>query len=292
MKMEECNKKTSFTNILLNKKISATLALIRFPATIITAGLVGLFATFTMHGSLNPPIILIAFFAYFFISGSGFVINDYFDIDIDSINKPSRPLPAGLISKREALYIYVLMFIGSIILSLRVNSLFATIAIPNAVLNSIYSVYFKRYGGILANIIMGIYAALVVLSGISISGSLSITAVGYATSLFLYMVGAQIIMGIEDIKGDSLNGARTLPVTIGLEKSMVIAVSLMLIALVLLFGTIRTPYEIIPILTILGINSYIFFSIVKYPSPEVAKKLRVFMALSMILANIIIIIRM
>lgn len=289
--MEECNKKTSFTNILLNKKISGTLALIRFPATIITAGLIGLFAIFTTQGTLNPPIILTAFFAYFLISGSGFVINDYFDIDIDSANKPSRPLPAGLISKNEALYLYAIMFIGSIILSLQVNPLFATIAITNTILNSIYSVYFKRYGGIFANIIMGIYAALVVLSGISISGNLPIIMVVYATSLFLYMVGTQIIMGIEDIKGDSLNGARTLPVTIGLKKSMIISVSLMLIALFLLLGTISGVYEIIPISAIVGINFYVFFSIIKSPSPEIAKKLRVFMALSMILTIIVIILR-
>lgn len=289
--MEEFTKKAHFSNVSLDKKIFAVLALIRLPATIITAGLVSLFAIFTMQGSLNPYTVLTVFFAYFLISGSGFVINDYFDIDIDSVNKPNRPLPAGLISKREALYIYAIMFIGSIILSLRVNSLFATIAIPNTILYSIYSVYFKRYGGIIANIIMGIYAALVVLSGISISGNLSITVVGYAISLFLYMVGTQIIMGIEDIKGDSLNGARTLPVTIGLKKSMIIAVSLMLIALVLLLGTIKTIYEIIPILAIVGINSHIFFSIVKSPSPEIAKKLRVFMALSMILTVIVIILR-
>jgi len=289
--MEEYNKKVYFSNISLGKKILAILALIRFPATIITAGLVGLFAISTMQGSLNPLTILTAFFAYFLISGSGFVINDYFDIDIDSVNKPNRPLPAGLISKKEALYIYAIMFIGSIILSLQVNPLFAIIAIPNTILYSIYSVYFKRYGGIIANAIMGIYAALVVLSGISISGNLSIIVVVYATSLFLYMVGTQIIMGIEDIKGDSLNGARTLPVTIGLKKSMITAVSLMLIALFLLFGTIKSIYETIPILAIAGINFYIFFSIVKSPSPEIAKKLRVFMALSMILTVIVIILR-
>ena len=40
------------------------------------------------------------------IGAGGMVINDYFDIDIDRINKPERPLPSGRVTKFDALMLY------------------------------------------------------------------------------------------------------------------------------------------------------------------------------------------
>ena len=39
----------------------------------------------------------------FFISGSALVSNDYFDLDVDQVNAPERPLPSGMVTPAEAL---------------------------------------------------------------------------------------------------------------------------------------------------------------------------------------------
>ena len=51
--------------------------------------------------TLSIPVIL-AMAAVFFETAAGNVINDYFDYNIDLINKPERPIPSGRISLASA----------------------------------------------------------------------------------------------------------------------------------------------------------------------------------------------
>ncbi|MEM0374251.1 MAG: UbiA family prenyltransferase, partial [Sulfolobales archaeon] len=55
-------------------------------------------------------------------SAGGYVINDIYDIEIDKINKPKRPLPSGKVSIKEAWYITIVFFSISIISSVFLNN--------------------------------------------------------------------------------------------------------------------------------------------------------------------------
>ena len=44
---------------------------------------------------------VLGFLTGFFISGAAMITNDYFDIEVDRINHPQRPLPSGIISVNE-----------------------------------------------------------------------------------------------------------------------------------------------------------------------------------------------
>jgi len=57
------------------------------------------------------PLLLIAAVATSTISGN--VINDYFDLDIDAVNRPERPIPSGTISDIHALVIYLIFIAAS-----------------------------------------------------------------------------------------------------------------------------------------------------------------------------------
>ena len=64
--------------------------------------------------TISIPIIL-AIITVFFETAAGNVINDYFDYDIDLINKPERPIPSGRISLRKGKnYAYLLFLAGTI----------------------------------------------------------------------------------------------------------------------------------------------------------------------------------
>ena len=64
--------------------------------------------------SFTLPIIL-AMLAVFFETAAGNVINDYFDYQIDLINKPERPIPSGRISLNAGKnYGYLLFLLGTI----------------------------------------------------------------------------------------------------------------------------------------------------------------------------------
>ena len=65
-----------------------------------------------LAGGLDPfSNVLLAAFAAAFITIGANVINDYFDIDIDRINKPDRPLAAGEISRKLALNYFVFVYL-------------------------------------------------------------------------------------------------------------------------------------------------------------------------------------
>ena len=58
-------------------------------------------------------IALISYFVYFFIAAAGMVINDIFDLEVDKINKPNRPLPRGALTVKQAwIYTVILWAIG------------------------------------------------------------------------------------------------------------------------------------------------------------------------------------
>lgn len=64
--------------------------------------------------TLTIPVIL-AMITVFFETAAGNVINDYFDYNIDLINKPERPLPSGRISlKNGRNYAYLLFLAGTL----------------------------------------------------------------------------------------------------------------------------------------------------------------------------------
>ena len=64
--------------------------------------------------TISVPVIL-SMLAVFFEISAGNVINDYFDYNIDLVNKPSRPIPAGKISLKKARnYAYLLFILGTV----------------------------------------------------------------------------------------------------------------------------------------------------------------------------------
>src|SRR5512138_3635825 len=87
----------------LTKKVKGIIQIFR-PELPFAAGVCVVLGEVVALGGL-PDLreIIPGFFCGFFISGSAIVLNDYFDLEVDRINTPDRPLPAGLISPHEAI---------------------------------------------------------------------------------------------------------------------------------------------------------------------------------------------
>ena len=63
-------------------------------------------------------VLILAFLVVFFICGFGNVVNDIYDVEIDKLNKPHRPLPSNKISIKNAWRFAWLLLIFGLILSL------------------------------------------------------------------------------------------------------------------------------------------------------------------------------
>ena len=89
------------------EKVRAFMELVRPLNTVFMIAVIAS-AAFLAGGREDAAALMaIAAVAGGFIGGGANVINDYFDIEIDRINKPDRPLARGALNEREALLFWL-----------------------------------------------------------------------------------------------------------------------------------------------------------------------------------------
>jgi len=190
--------------------------------------------------------IILGVLTYIFLAGSGNTINDIYDIEIDKINRPNRPIPRGSISLKQAKKLFFLYLGIGIILSY-LNTLILSLTLINLAIASFFGfigwVYAKwgKRSGFLGNIIVGISFSIGMVYG-AILNSSSIPSFIYFffITAFSLLVSREIIKGCEDIEGDKYHRVKTLAIKIGIRKSTYIS---------LVFSITAIIFFILPIFT-------------------------------------------
>jgi len=218
------------------------------------------------------PSILIAALVVFLICGYGNVINDIFDIEIDRINKPYRPLPSNRISLKNAKLFSFLLLIMGLLFSL-FNKVCFLIALINAVVLYVYAKRYKK-NKIIGNLLVAYLTGSVFLFGGAAVNNMLITLILFLCALFATW-SREIIKDFEDMEGDIKEGVSSLPIKYGI-KSLYIAGILLIIAILLsplpyiigIFGLFYL-YSIV-LCDIMFI--YSFMGLLKNPSKENAER--------------------
>jgi geranylgeranylglycerol-phosphate geranylgeranyltransferase len=159
------------------------------------------------------------------IGAGGMVINDLYDIEIDRINKPERPLPAGLITRKSALITYAALSISGIVLSFFTSTAALIIALAAVPMIFAYSAYLKRTP-LLGNLLVAFLTGLAFLYGGAAVGRIEATVMP-AVFAFLINAGREVIKDMEDREGDAQLGARTLPIVYGMRTASIVATILL-----------------------------------------------------------------
>ena len=94
------------------------------PANSLVAGLAAIVAYLIATGTVVPAALLL-FVIVALITAAGNVINDYYDVDIDMVNRQDRPIPSGTVTRGAALRFAVLLFLAGIAVSLFVVAIAA-----------------------------------------------------------------------------------------------------------------------------------------------------------------------
>lgn len=212
------------------------------------------------------------------IAGAGNIINDYFDIKSDKVNKPESWIIGNIIQKRKAiLYQWILNLIAfgiAVFLSLYYHTFwYVFIHLFSINILWLYSLYFKKTA-LLGNLIVSFLTALVViLSGIhfalagTFSNEIPINHLSISTDVtqsiyywkkifleggkfiwifaffsFMLNLGREIIKDIEDIEGDKLLSATTLPLKYGVKTSKTLAM-LFLTSIPIAYFTLISFYK-------------------------------------------------
>ena len=166
---------------------------------------------------LNPKMFFLSL-STALIAAAGYVINDYYDVKIDLINKPERVVVGKFMKRRVAMFFHVFFSIVGVLLGFLVSWKLALINLLSGGLLWLYSNQLKRLP-VVGNL------SVAVLTGISIYivhfiyGSSHALVLAYSLFAFCFTMIREIIKDMEDLKGDSTFGCRTLPVVVGLRKT-------------------------------------------------------------------------
>ncbi len=224
--------------------------------------------------------IILGALTYFFIAGSGMVINDIYDIEIDKINRPERPIPRGAITLPQAKYLFAgtlsLGIIISIIHSLIFNLVFlnVVIALIFGFMGWIYAKWGKK-SGFFGNIVVSISFSIGFIYGAILNSSLiPLYIYFFFLNSFFSLLSREIIKGCEDIEGDKELGVNTLAIKIGLKKTPYI--SMICVFLSILFFILAAFTELInglafSISMIFGLL-IIFYAAILMPKKNLDKK--------------------
>ena len=183
------------------------------------------------------------------IAAAGYIINDYFDINIDQINKPTANVVDKIVSRRWAMaWHFVLSGFGIILsawLAWRTGLWYILIGNFICVLLLFgYSVSLKRKL-LSGNIIISLLTAWVILvisiaeintqtlvmpAAAEAANKITRIAFLYAGFAFISSLIREAIKDIEDLQGDERYGCRTMPIVWGVNSAKVyIAVWLVVI---------------------------------------------------------------
>lgn len=235
----------------------------------------------------------LVFLAVFLISGAGNAINDYFDVKIDSINRPERPIPSGRIKLKEALYFSYILFAFGTFMALSINLICGLIALFNSLLLIFYAKTLKSTP-LLGNLSIGYLTGSSFLFGASVFGFEGLKALFILFLLAALAITArEIVKDIEDMEGDKKEGADTLPIRIGAKKASYLAVFIGFLAVFLsplpyLMSILGLRYLYIVLLADLGFLAAIYQLIARDSPTKSSKmfKIAMFFALIAFIAGV------
>ncbi len=169
-------------------------------------------------------------------------VNQIYDLELDRVNKPQRPLPAGTMTIGEAKVITVVLFILALVLAALVNLQCFVLAAAAAVLTWMYSAppFRTKRRGWWANFTIAVPRGLLLkVCGWSTVKSVASWEPWYIGSIFfLFLFGASTTKDFADMEGDRLGGCETLPLKYGVRKAAwIIAPSFILPFVLLPIGT-------------------------------------------------------
>jgi geranylgeranylglycerol-phosphate geranylgeranyltransferase len=205
------------------RKIKGLLCLFRFELPF-TAGVCVIFGELLALGQL-PSItaMVLGFLSVFCISAAALILNDYFDIDSDRINAPERPLPAGLVTERDIVLLFVAVTIFGFISASMISVEAFVVVVLVWVLGFLYNWRLKK-SGFLGNLIVCVSVSMTfILGGIAVNKPFETVVWFFALWVMRIDLGEEIAADAMDMEGDRRAGSRSLALVYGPQNALKIS---------------------------------------------------------------------
>lgn len=188
----------------------------------------------------------------FFLAAAGYIINDYFDLKTDYINRPEQVLIGKNISRRVAMAMHLgLTFIGIVLMAFVAYKIQLTFLVIIGLMVSgllwYYSTTYKHQF-VVGNFVIALLAFLVVMmvplfepeffkllySDNKEVGQVIGMVIGfYAIVVFLMAFVHTLVKDMEDMEGDSKVASNTIPLVVGIHSSRWIVMCILLLIMII-----------------------------------------------------------
>jgi len=185
---------------------------------------------------LNEAVFAVFSLAFVFMAAGGYIINDYYDVAIDKVNKPEKVIIGNQIEPSTALVLYWIFSLLGLVMGC-----FASYLCGLPALCTIFFIYFSglwfystnlKYQFLAGNIVVAFFLALVPLTAgiVELYADNKLPAFRHssldpiliffgiaAISLFAFLssLAREIVKDMEDVEGDKVSGCRTVPIVMG-----------------------------------------------------------------------------
>jgi geranylgeranylglycerol-phosphate geranylgeranyltransferase len=255
------------------------------------AVIVGEFVSRPPH--ISVPQSALGFLTGFFICAYSMVVNDVYDIEVDRVNQPDRPLPSGRLSLSLANRLSMTMLLLGIAASVLSLSIAAVaIALLYAFLSWLYNSRAKQ-AGLPGNLIVASSLAIPFIYGGVVGGGdvLGSLLLMMAFTAFSAGVGREVVKAMSDTEGDKKRGIRSVAMTRGLRAASAVGAVFFLLAVVtswlpLILRLADTFYQL-GVLVPDAIFVYLAASIIARPTAKNAHRVKT-VALAGMLAGLIV----
>ena len=216
----------------------------------------GLFIPLGADLTLNDFFFTLLMIATVSIAAAGYIINDIYDVEIDSINKPEKIIIGKKVTEKNANYFFIIFNIIGVGLGFYISNQigkpeFSGLFIVISSLLYLYSTFIKSIL-IFANIILaalfafsllivGLFDLLPAITFLNQEHQSFIFSIllNYSFFAFYIILMREIVKDIEDIDGDKNGNLSTLPIILGRKRTSYIVFGMSVLAM---FGTVYYIY--------------------------------------------------
>ena len=188
--------------------------------------------------NIHDGYLVLLSLASVFIAAGGYIINDYFDLNIDRVNKPGKLVVERYINRRWVIAWHFILSLGGIVISFYIDlkthvrflGIFNSFCV---ILLFIYSISLKKKL-LSGNVLISLLTAwsvlvityceannLVALRFTAATGKITRLSILYGGFAFVISLIREVVKDMEDVEGDRRYGCRTMPIAWGINVSKV-----------------------------------------------------------------------
>jgi len=178
---------------------------------------------------------ILLIFSTTLIAAGGYIINDFYDIAIDMINKPHKVLINKVFTQKTVLLLYAFFNILALFLGFFISLQIGLLQVFCVLSLWLYARYFKKIA-LIGNVLVALLSAFVVLIVNVLYQQHFLLVYIFCIFAFFISLIRELIKDMEDIEGDRVGACQTFPILFGEKRTKVLIYCLVIVFITLLFA--------------------------------------------------------